>query len=63
LGKIEWGEGKLNVLEFYECADELGADAAEIIRAAVKARPGRAEMWIAKFDRLPNDTLTDTKRP
>jgi transcriptional regulator with XRE-family HTH domain len=38
VGKIESGERQLNVLEFCEYADALGADAAEIIRTVVKAR-------------------------
>jgi hypothetical protein len=38
VGKIESGERQLNVLEY---VDALGADAAEIIRAVVKARVPR----------------------
>jgi transcriptional regulator with XRE-family HTH domain len=38
VGKIESGEGRLNVLEFCEYADALGADAADIIRLVVKVR-------------------------
>jgi hypothetical protein len=38
VGKIESGERQLNVLEFCEYVDALGADAAKIIRAVVKAR-------------------------
>jgi transcriptional regulator with XRE-family HTH domain len=38
VGKIESGERQLNVLEFCEYVDALGADAAEIIRSVVKAR-------------------------
>jgi transcriptional regulator with XRE-family HTH domain len=38
VGKIESGERQLNVLEFCEYADALGADAAEVIRAVMKGR-------------------------
>lgn len=38
VGKIESGERQLNVLEFCEYADVLGADAGELIRAVAKAR-------------------------
>lgn len=38
VGKIESGERQLNVLEFCEYADIVGADAAELIRAVAKAR-------------------------
>ena len=38
VGKIESGEWQLNVLEFCEYVDALGADAADIIRAVVKSR-------------------------
>lgn len=38
VGKIESCERQLNVLEFCEYVDALGADAAEIIRSVVKAR-------------------------
>ena len=38
VGKIESGERQLNVLEFCEYADTLGADAGELIRAVAKAR-------------------------
>ncbi len=38
VGKIESGERQLNVLEFCEYADTLGADAAELIRALVRTR-------------------------
>jgi hypothetical protein len=38
VGKIGSGERSLNVLEFCEYADALGADAAEIIGSVVKAR-------------------------
>ena len=36
VGKIESGERQLNVLEFCEYADLLGADPAELLRSAVK---------------------------
>jgi hypothetical protein len=36
--RIESGERQLNVLEFSENVDALGADAAEIARGVVKAR-------------------------
>lgn len=38
VGKIESGERQLNVLEFCEYAETLGADAAELIRAIVRTR-------------------------
>src|SRR6185312_17402060 len=38
VGKIESGERQLNVLEFCEYADALGADAAVLIREVLKAR-------------------------
>jgi ribosome-binding protein aMBF1 (putative translation factor) len=38
VGKIESGERQLNVLEFSEYVDALGADTAEITRGVVKAR-------------------------
>lgn len=38
VGKIESGERQLNVLEFCEYADTLGTDAAELIRAVVRAK-------------------------
>ena len=38
VGKIESGERQLNVLEFCEYADALGMDAAELLRAASKAK-------------------------
>jgi len=37
-GKIVSGERHLNVLEFCECADVLGADPAELLRSVVKGR-------------------------
>jgi transcriptional regulator with XRE-family HTH domain len=41
-GKIESGEGQLNVLEFCEYADVLGADPADLLRSVVKGGVGRA---------------------
>jgi transcriptional regulator with XRE-family HTH domain len=38
VGKIESGERQLNVLEFCEYADALGADALELLRTIVRAR-------------------------
>ncbi len=38
VGKIESGERQLNVLEFCEYADALGADAAEILRGIMRGR-------------------------
>ena len=38
VGKIESGERQLNVLEFCEYADALGADAGEMIRAVLSSR-------------------------
>lgn len=38
VGKLESGERQLKVLEFCEYADAPGSDAAEIIRAVVRAR-------------------------
>jgi len=38
VGKIESGERQLNVLEFCDYADALGADAAEMLRAVVRGR-------------------------
>ena len=38
VGKIESGERQLNVLEFCEYADALGADAVEVIRAVLSSR-------------------------
>jgi hypothetical protein len=37
-GTIESAERQLNVLEFCEYADALGADAADLLREGVKAR-------------------------
>ena len=41
VGKIESGERQLNVLEFCEYADALGADAVEVIRAVLSSRGKR----------------------
>jgi transcriptional regulator with XRE-family HTH domain len=41
VGKIESGERQLNVLEFCEYADVLGADAAELLRAVVNCKNAR----------------------
>lgn len=38
VGKIESGERQLNVLEFCEYADALGADPVELIRAVLSSR-------------------------
>src|SRR6185437_1968682 len=38
VGKIESGERQLNVLEFCEYVDTLGAEAAELIRAVVRTK-------------------------
>jgi transcriptional regulator with XRE-family HTH domain len=38
VGKIESGERQLNVLEFCEYADVLGADAAELVRSVLKGK-------------------------
>jgi transcriptional regulator with XRE-family HTH domain len=38
VGKIESGERQLNVLEFCEYADALGADAGELLRAVQRAK-------------------------
>lgn len=38
VGKIESGERQLNVLEFCEYVEALGADAAALIREVLKAR-------------------------
>jgi len=38
VGKIESGERQLNVLEFCEYADALGADAVELIRVVLNSR-------------------------
>lgn len=38
VGKIESGERQLNVLEFCEYADALGADPAELLRAVMRGR-------------------------
>ena len=38
VGKIESGERQLNVLEFCEYVDALGADAALLIREVVRTR-------------------------
>src|ERR1700688_2742041 len=38
VGKIESGERQLNVLEFCEYADVLGADAAELLRSVAKGK-------------------------
>ena len=38
VGKIESGERQLNVLEFCEYADVLGADPADLLRSAMKGR-------------------------
>ena len=38
VGKIESGERQLNVLEFCECADVLGADSADLLRSVAKGR-------------------------
>jgi hypothetical protein len=35
---MESGERQLNVLEFCEYVDAMGADAAEIVKSVVKAR-------------------------
>jgi transcriptional regulator with XRE-family HTH domain len=36
VGKIESGERQLNVLEFCEYADVLGADATELLRSVLR---------------------------
>jgi transcriptional regulator with XRE-family HTH domain len=46
VGKIESGERQVNVLEFYEYADALGADAADIIRLVVKVRGSTPRMKV-----------------
>lgn len=38
IGKIESGERQLNVLEFCEYAEVLGADAAELLAAVIRRR-------------------------
>lgn len=38
VGKIESGERQLNVLEFCQYVETLGADAADLIRTVVRAR-------------------------
>jgi transcriptional regulator with XRE-family HTH domain len=38
VGKIESGERQLNVLEFCEYADVLGADPADLLRSVVKGK-------------------------
>jgi transcriptional regulator with XRE-family HTH domain len=38
VGKIESGERQLNVLEFCEYADVLGAEPADLLRSVVKGR-------------------------
>jgi transcriptional regulator with XRE-family HTH domain len=38
IGKIEAGERQLNVLEFCEYADVLGADPADLLRSVLKSR-------------------------
>ena len=38
VGKIESGERQLNVLEFCEYVDLLGADPADLLRSVVKGR-------------------------
>jgi hypothetical protein len=38
VGKIESVERRLNMLEFCECAEVLGADAADLLKSVVKAK-------------------------